>query len=159
MTAVAQFLGELPGALGGPEQGRLGIPPRGRLDQVAQRGEEGRVVLFDEMTTAAVGPNPLGCQVVLGPLGAASQLSAAGPDRGAGQAGGPGDEVHAAASQRLGLTGGPLPAQALGHQRVQQPEFHPHRFQSRGVAHTMRAVQTACRITSQRFKLFFDSSY
>ena len=55
MALAAQLLGERPRALAGPEQGRLRVPARGRLDQVAQGTEEGRVVLLDEMPRSSWG--------------------------------------------------------------------------------------------------------
>ena len=94
------------------------VPSCGGFDQDPQGGEESRIVLFDEMATAARGANSFGRQVVLGALGAMLQLLAAGPDGGPGEAGGLSDEADTAASQRHGLTRGPLPAESLGHQRL-----------------------------------------
>jgi hypothetical protein len=51
-----------------------------------------------------------------------------------------------------------LPAHSLGHERFQQPKFHPHRFQSGSVTHTIKEPQIACPITPPVFKLFFDRS-
>src|SRR5204862_8125246 len=53
MTPPGEFLGQFPRALGGPGQRRLRVPSCGRFDQVTQGGEEGWVVLLNEMATAA----------------------------------------------------------------------------------------------------------
>ena len=151
MALAAQLLGQSPRALGGPAQGRLRVPPCGRFDQGSQGGEEGRVVPFDAMPTAARGPHALGRQVVLGPVRSLSQLTSARPDGSPGEACGFGDEAHATASQGLGLTSGPLTAEALGHQRLKQLILRPHRFHGTGLAHTSGPL-TAEALGHQRLK-------
>ena len=88
MALAAQFLGQFPGALGGPAQGRLRIAAGGRFDQGLQGGEEGRVVVFDEMPAAARGPNSFGSEVVSGLVGAVLAVRVARPRWWCGKAGG-----------------------------------------------------------------------
>ena len=111
------------------------------------------------MASAARGPNSLGSQVIPGLVGPSLEFAPTGPDCGPGQAGSFGDDARAAASQGFSLTGGPLTAQSLSHQRMELVIFGPHGFYSQGLIHTIIRVQDPCQTTAQTFKLFFDSSY
>ena len=110
------------------------------------------------MASAARGPNSLGSQVIPGLVGPSLEFAPTGPDCGPGQAGSFGDDARAAASQGFSLTGGPLTAQSLSHQRMELVIFGPHGFYSQGLIHTIIRVQDPCQTTAQTFKLFFDSS-
>ena len=110
------------------------------------------------MASAARGPNSLGSQVIPGLVGPSLEFAPTGPDCGPGQAGSFGDDARAAASQGFSLTGGPLTAQSLSHQRMELVIFGPHGFHSQGLIHTIIRVQDPCQTTAQTFKLFFDSS-
>src|SRR3954471_23950994 len=112
------------------------------------------------MPATARGPNTLGRQAVLGLVGASPQLTLSGPNRGPGQSCGFGHEGHAAASQRVGLTGGPLTAQSLSHQRLKELVLGPHRFDgTTGLAHTTMRVQDARRTKQKRSSYFLTVPY
>ena len=109
------------------------------------------------MASAARGPNSLGSQVIPGLVGPSLELCNQ-TSLWSGQAGSFGDDARAAASQGFSLTGGPLTAQSLSHQRMELVIFGPHGFHSQGLIHTIIRVQDPCQTTAQTFKLFFDSS-
>src|SRR4051812_17468252 len=108
-TILPELLGQFPGALAGPPQGRHGIAAGGRVHEQFERGQQGGI-LFDEPFPA--GPRtatPLYGECASGRLSQVLDLLNGGTDGGPGHPG------------RLRQCGDPTMAQAHGFGRRPKP--------------------------------------